>query len=96
MPLEGERDSGAAVSPTYSSSGQSMPQKLACTPNEPNTLITISMESETPRSGEILQVHLASVHWHADDPNGLGGQTDGSHGEMDVSRAWTDTLNMSN
>ena len=80
-----------------------MPQKLPHTPNEPNTLVTISIESETPHSGEIPRVCLASVHWHADNTNGPGcrvdaskGQADTLRGKTDVSRAWTDTLNMLN
>ena len=103
LPLEGERFGGAAVNCTHSSSGQSMPQKLACTPNEPNTLVTISIESETPRSGEIPRVRLASMHWHADDTNGPGCQadasnshTDGSHGKADVLRGRADAPGMSN
>ena len=96
LPLEGERFGGATNVYTHSSSRRSMPQKLVHTPNEPNTLITISIKSETPCSSEIPQVRLAHMHWHADDTNGPGCRVDASKGQTDVSRAWTDTLNMLN
>ncbi|KIM66801.1 hypothetical protein SCLCIDRAFT_1210857 [Scleroderma citrinum Foug A] len=96
LPLEGERNSGAAVSPIRSSSGQSMPQKLAASPNESETLVTASIESETPHSSETPRVCLGSANWRTDDLNGLGGQTDGSHGGVDVSRGQADIPGMSN
>ena len=72
-----------------------MPQKLAHTPNEPNTLITVSIESEEPHSGEIPRVHLGGTNWHANDLNGPGNQTDGSHGQVDKPRGLADALNVS-
>ena len=92
--LEGERVGGAAISCTHSSSGRSMPQKLMHIPNEPDILVIASIELEKPCSDEIPQVHLASANWHADDPNGPGNHTDGSHGQADMPRAQTDTPNM--
>jgi len=47
-----------------------MPQKPATSPNESDTLIIVSIESESPSSSKILQVHLGSVHWRTDsDPD---------------------------
>ena len=40
--LEGERVGGAANGCTHSSSGQPMPQKLSASPNESDTLVTMS------------------------------------------------------
>ena len=71
-----------------------MPQKLTHTPNEPNTLITVSIESESPHSAEILRVHLGSMNWHTNDPNGPGNQTDGSHGQADGPTAEMDAPNV--
>ena len=80
-----------------------MPQKLCASSNESDILITISIESETPHSSEILQVRLASVHWHADDTNSPGHQADASKGqvdtlsgEADVLRGWADIPDMLN
>ena len=90
LPLDREKYGVTTNGYTPSSSGQSMPQKLTCTPNEPNTLVTISIESETPCSGEIPQVRLASVHWHTDDANGPGRRTEMSKGQADESEGRTD------
>ena len=80
-----------------------MPQKLARTPNEPNTLVTVSIESEKPRSGEIPQVRLECARWHANDmhrprsrADASNSHMDGSHGEADVSRGRADIPGMSN
>ena len=50
----------------------------AHTPNEPNTLVTVSIELEKPHSGEILRVHLGGANWHTNDLNGPANETDGS------------------
>ena len=72
-----------------------MPQKPAASLNELDTLVTVSIESEDPGSGEtIARIHLGGVNWGADDPNGPGNQTDGSHGQADMSRGWADTPNV--
>ncbi|KIM59480.1 hypothetical protein SCLCIDRAFT_27301 [Scleroderma citrinum Foug A] len=97
LPLEGERIGVAANGYTHSSSGQPMPQKLSTSSNKSDILITMSIESEDPGSSEtITRICLGGVNCHANDPNGPRNQTDGSHGEADVSRGWTDTLNTSN
>ncbi|KIM69160.1 hypothetical protein SCLCIDRAFT_19783 [Scleroderma citrinum Foug A] len=97
LPLEGERTSGAANGCTHSLSRQPMPQKLSASSNESDILITMSIESEDPGSSEMIaHICLGGVNCHANDLNGPRNQTDGSHGEADVSRGWTDTLNMSN
>jgi len=102
-PLEGERVGGAPSSYTPSSSGQSMPQKLATTSNESDKLITVSIESEKPHSGEMPRVHLASVHWHTGNVNGprsgadaSNSRTDRSHGQADEPRGSADASNTSN
>ena len=82
-PLEGESVGGAANGCTHSSSGQPMPQKPAASPNELDTLVTTSIKLESPCSIEISHVCLGGMSWHADDPNGPGNQTDGSHGQVD-------------
>ena len=66
---------------------------MADTPNEPDVLVTRSMESESPNSGETPRVRLGSVHWPADDANGLGSRTEMSEGQTEMSRAQTDALN---
>jgi len=96
LPLEGERHVRAANGHTHSSSGRSMPQKLAHAPNESKALITISIESENPVSGEIPRVHLASMHWHTDDVNCLGSGADALNGQADESKDSADALNASN
>jgi len=103
QPLKGESVGGAANSYTRSSSGQSTPQKLVHSRNEPDTLVTISIKSENLRSSEIPRVRLASVRWHTDDVNyparsraaASNGLASISHGQTDGSRGWTDTLNAS-
>jgi len=93
--LEGERVGGAANGYTHNSSRQSTPQKLVATSNELEALVTISLKSEKPHSGEIPRVHLGSVHWHTDDVNGPGNGVNASSGQADESRGQADTLNMS-
>jgi len=102
-PLKGESVGGAANSYTPSSSRQSMPQRLATTSNESDKLVTMSIESDKPSSGEIPRVRLASVRWHTDDVNGprsgadaLNDLTDRSSGQADKPRGWTDASNVSN
>ena len=79
-----------------------MPQKLVCTPNEPDMLMTVFIELESPGSSKILQVRLECMHWHTDDmhcprsgADASDGHIDRSRGSMDDSRGWTDALNMS-
>ena len=110
-PLEGESVGGTANGYTHSSSGQSMPQQFTTSPNEARSgngdkpidtlnelemLIIVSIELEVPDSGEIPQVCLGSMSWRTDDPNGLGNQTDVSHGEVEVSRGSVGVPGMSN
>ena len=74
-----------------------MPQKLMCTPNEPDTLITMSVESEDPGSSEMIAcICFGGANCHTDDPNGPRNQKDRSHGKVDVSRGWADVPGMSN
>jgi len=61
--------------------------KPADTPNESETLITMSIESESPDSGGILRVHLKCMSWHAGDTNSPGNRADALKGQVDVSRA---------
>jgi len=103
LPLEGERDGVATNGYTRSSSGRPMPQKLAATSIELEELVTVSIESEKPHSGEMPRVRLASVRWHTDDVNGPGsgadalkGQADESEGRTDELRARADASNTSN
>jgi len=93
-PLEGERHIRATNGNAHSSSGQSTPQKLAATSNESDKLVTISIESENPDSGEIPQVRLGSVRRHADDANGPRDRADALEGQTDESRGWADTLSV--
>ena len=69
-------------------------------PNEPEALITMSIESEYPDGGEIPRVRIGGMSWCACNVEGHGDRADElkgrSSGWMDVSRAWTDTLNVSN
>jgi len=96
-PLKGERDSVAANGYTRSSSGQSMPQKLATTSNESETLTIVSIESEDSGSGEMIaHIRLGGTSPRADDANGPGRRTEMSKGQADVSRAQMDALNASN
>ena len=71
-----------------------MPQKLTHTPNEPNTLVTTSIESENPDSAEILRICLGATSWHADDANGPRDRMDALEGQTDESRGWADTLSV--
>jgi len=80
-----------------------MPQKLTTTSNESHALVTISIESEKPHSGEMPQVHFTSVHWHTGNVNGPRSRadasnslTDRSHGQVDEPRGSADTSNTSN
>ena len=65
-------------------------------PNKPEMLITMSIELESPNSGEIPHVHLGSTSWHAYEADELEGQADEPTGEMDESRVQTDASNVSN
>ena len=80
-----------------------MPQKLAHPQNEPDTLVTVSIEFESPGSSEILQVCLECMRWHADDMHCPRSRADVSDGHIDRSRGladdlrgWMDALNASN
>ena len=90
LPLEGESVGGATNSYTPSSSGQSMLQEPAHTPNKPDILITISIESEKPRSSEILQVCLECVRWHANDMHHPRSGADALDSHIDRSRGLAD------
>ena len=95
LPLKGERIGGATNGCTHSSSGQPMPQKPTTSPNKLDTLVTTSIKLESPHSIGISHVHLGGTSWHADDPNGPGNQTDGSHGQVDEPRGSADALEAS-
>ena len=60
----------------------------------------MSIESEYPDGGEIPCVCIGGTSWRACDVKGHGDRADESKGWSsgwtDVSRAWTDTLNVSN
>ena len=80
-----------------------MPQKLAATSNESDKLITMSIESDKPSSGEVPRVRLASVRWHTGNVNGprsgadaSNSRTDRSHGQADQPRGSADASNTSN
>ena len=96
LPLNGERYGVTANGYTPSSSGQSMPQKRITTSNESDKLVTISIESENPDSGEIPQVRLGSVRRHADDANGPRDRVDALEGWTDESRTRADAPNTLN
>ncbi|KIM61157.1 hypothetical protein SCLCIDRAFT_1216270 [Scleroderma citrinum Foug A] len=95
LPLEGESVGGAANGCTHSSSGQPMPQKPAASPNKLDTLVTTSIKLESLHSIGISHVRLGGMSWRADDPNGPGNQTDGSHGQVDELRGSADALDTS-
>ena len=94
-PLKGERIGGAANGCTHSLSGQPMPQKPATSPNELDTLVTTAIKLESLCSIGISHVRLGGTSWWADDPNGPGNQTDGSHGQVDEPRGSADALDVS-
>ena len=110
QPLEGERHVHATNGNAHSLSGQSMPQKCTHTPNEPDTLVTVLIESEDPGSAEIPCICLGDASWHVDGTehtvngtehtvngtNGPGCQTEMSEGQTDASRAQMDAPNTSN
>ena len=96
LPLDGEKYGVTTNGYTPSSSGQSMPQKHIHTPDEPGELVTVSIESEKPSSGEIPRVCLASVCWHMDNVNGPRNGADASKGRTDESRAQADVSNTPN
>jgi len=58
-------------------------------PNESETLVIASIESESPDGGGIPRMHLGSTSWRAGDANGCGNRADASRGS-------TDALSMSN
>jgi len=60
------------------------------TPNESRTLVTRSIESESPDNGSIPRVHLGSMSRHAGDANGAGRGADRSKGQTDESKGLTD------
>jgi len=70
--------------------------KLADVPNESDTLVTTSIELESPYNGGIPRVHLGCTSWRASDANGAGNRTDGSTGQADGLRGLTDVLRTSN
>ena len=63
----------------------------------------MSIKSETPCSGEILQVRLERTRWHANDihhprsgADASDGHIDRSRGLADDSRGWADILSAPN
>jgi len=68
-----------------------MPQKLAATSNESETLAIVSIESEDSGSGEtIARIRLGGMSPRADDTNGPGRRMEMSKGQVDESEGWTD------
>jgi len=70
--------------------------KPADTPNESETLVTMSIESESPDGGEIPRVRLRGTNPRAGDANGHANGTDALRGRADESRGLADALNASN
>jgi len=68
----------------------------ADTPNESETLVTVSIESESPDGGEIPRVRLRGTNPRAGDANGHANGADASSGQADESRGSADVLGMSN
>ena len=65
----------------------------ADSPNEPEALITMSIESEYPDGGEIPCICIGGTSWRACDVEGHGDRADESKGWLS---GWTDTLNVLN
>ena len=82
--LEGEW-AGCASGESNNSKGCSRSREVepADTSNESETLVTLSIESEDPHSGETLRMYLGGMWMRADDANGLGCRTDGPRSQAD-------------
>jgi len=68
---------------------------MADTPNESETLVIASIESESPDSGGIPRVHLGSTSSRAGDANGCGNRADASSCQADASTGSTDVMGTS-
>jgi len=69
---------------------------MADTPNESETLVIVSIASESPDGGGIPRVHLGGTRSRTGDANGCGNRADASSFQADASRGLTDTLSASN
>jgi len=67
----------------------------ADTPNQSETLVTVSIESESPDGGGIPRVRLGSTSSHAGDANGCGNRADASSCQADASKGSADVLGTS-
>ena len=96
LPLEGEW-AGCASGESNKLKGCSRSREVepADMSNESETLVTLSIESEDPHSGETPRVYLGGMWMHADDTNGLGCRMDGSRSQADGLGGLTDALNAS-
>jgi len=65
-------------------------------PNETDTLVIVSIASESPDGGGIPRVHLGGTRSRAGDANGAGNRTDASSCQADASRGQMDALSASN
>ena len=65
-------------------------------PIESEVLEVVSIEPIVENGEADARVCLGGTRWRTDDTNSPGRETDGSRGQADVLRGWTDTLNMSN
>jgi len=64
--------------------------------NESETLVIVSIASESPDGGGIPRVHLGGTRSRAGDANGCGNRADASSCQVDASRGWTDILDVPN
>jgi len=64
--------------------------------NESDTLVIMSIESESPNGGGIPHVRLGNTSWRACDANGPRNGVDRSSSQADGRRGRTDTLDVSN
>jgi len=65
------------------------------TPNESETLVTVSIASESPDGGGIPRVHLGGTRSRTGDANGCGNRVDASSCQADASRGSTGVLDTS-
>ncbi|KIM54336.1 hypothetical protein SCLCIDRAFT_31202 [Scleroderma citrinum Foug A] len=98
---KGGMDERASIDDADGSTGREV--QPADTPNELEKLVTLSIKSEDPHSGEIPHMHLRGMNWRACNAEGLGSQVDMSkdqadwlESQADVLRGWMDTLTVSN
>ena len=92
LPLEGEWAVYPSGETRNSNSGSGQEVKPADSWNELETLITTSIKSKDPDSGEIPCVCLGSTHWRVGDISSPGCQMDWSSGHADGSRGLMDGL----